>query len=233
MRLIVLLLMLIGTVLILLQNQQPITLYFLGTDAQTSLLSRQLPLGIWIISFTLAGMITSLLIQLLTRSPNISFPRKRRHPRPQPQNSPETPYERPEPKKSDWETPPPREWENSPQEEEEDDEWDIEEPPVDQTIPQTKPNLDETRSEFEVQQPPQTSSQEGTVYSYTYGELSDRAKKSAPPPDPPIVEKKPPVVEKKPSSKDGVYEAKYRVITPPYQPNQDTDTDDDEEESWL
>ncbi|MGK7960592.1 LapA family protein [Crocosphaera sp.] len=231
MRLIVLVLMSIGTVLMMLQNQQPVTLYFLGTNTQTALWSQQLPLGIWMIGFTLAGMLTSVLIQLLTRSPSIPSPRKRRNPGSQPQNSPEIPYERPEQKKSDWETPPPREWENPPQEAE-DEEWDIEEPPVEQTIPQTQRDIDETRSEFEVQQPPQTSSQEGTVYSYTYGELSDRVRESDPPQNPPVVEKQPPMMDKKPPTNDGVYEAKYRVITPPYRSDQDTD-DDDEKESWI
>ncbi|MDJ0599843.1 MAG: LapA family protein [Crocosphaera sp.] len=223
MRLIVLVLMLVGTVLILLQNQQPIILYFLGTDAKTAMFSLKLPLGIWVIGFTLVGTITSLLIQLLTRSPRFTTPRQSSNRHPQPQPSPEPPYERPEPKQSDWESPPPREWENTVQEEENDDEWDIEEPPMEQTIPQATPNLEETRSEFEVQQPPKTSSREGTVYSYTYRELSDRPK-SDPPQDSPVV-------EKKSSPNDQVYEAKYRVITPPYRPS--PDADDDEDESWI
>lgn len=67
--LIVLGLMLIGTVINVLQNQQPITLYFLGTDSNTALFSLQLPLGIWVVLFTLAGIITSALIQFLRRSP--------------------------------------------------------------------------------------------------------------------------------------------------------------------
>ena len=227
MRLIVLALMLIGTVVSLLQNQQPITLYFLGTDSNTALFSLQLPLGIWIVLFTVAGIITSLLIQFLTRSP-VSFspkpPRNRRSSTPEP---PETPYSRPEPKKSDWETSPPPEWEQSIEEEE--DEWDIEEAPTENTIPRQPHKVEDIRSEFEVQKPPKVASQEGTVYSYTYRELSDRPS-SQPYPEPPKPKKKPPSSQPR---KD-VYDAQYRVITPPYTPFQEpNDEDEDYEENWI
>ena len=207
--LIVLGLMLIGTVINVLQNQQPITLYFLGTDSNTALFSLQLPLGIWVVLFTLAGIITSALIQFLRRSP-VAFsskpPRNRRPPTPEP---PETPYSRPEPQKSDWETSPPPEWENSTEEEE--DEWDIEEPPTENTIPRQPSSIKDTDSEFEVKKPPKAVSQEGTVYSYTYRELSDRIS-SQPSPDSPKPKKQPSSSQ---PSRD-VYDAQYRIITPPY-----------------
>ncbi len=175
MRLIVLALILIGTVINLLQNQQPITLYFLGTDAKTALFSLQLPLGIWITLFIVAGIISSLLIQFLTRFPRSVATQRPRNPRSRTPEPPETPYSRPDkPQKSDWETSPPPEWENNLQEED-DDEWDIEEPPVENTFPRQPPTFEDTVSEFEVQKPPKAVAQEGTVYSYTYKELSDRS----------------------------------------------------------
>lgn len=227
MRLILLALMLIGTVVSLLQNQQPIALYFLGTDSQTALFSLQLPLGIWIVLFTLAGIITSLAIQFLTRSPTSLSPKPSRNRRPPAPEPPETPYSRPEPQKSDWETSPPPEWEQSIEEEE--DEWDIEEPPTENTIPRQPNIVDDTRSEFEVEKPPKATSQEGTVYSYTYGELSDRIS-SQPSPEPPKPKKKPS------SSQPGgdVYDAQYRIITPPYQPSQEPNNEDeDNKENWI
>ncbi|MDJ0728603.1 MAG: LapA family protein [Crocosphaera sp.] len=227
MRLILLALMLIGIVINLLQNRQPVTLYFLGTDANTALFSLQLPLGIWIILFTIAGIITSLLIQFLTQSPRFLSSKRPRNPRLRTQEPPETPYSRPEPQKSDWETPPPPEWENSVQEEE--DEWDIEEPPLEKTIPRQPPTVEDIRSEFEVQKPPKAVSQEGTVYSYTYGELSDRTS-SQPSPNPPKLEKKPP----SPQPSGDVYDAQYRIITPPYRPSQvSNDEDGENEENWI
>lgn len=232
MRLIILALMAIGAGIVLLQNQQPITLYFLGTDRETALFFLKLPLGIWMLIFTLAGIISSFFIQLFTRSSTILSFNKPRKRSPRPSEPPETPYQRPEPKKkSDWETPPPPEWENSSDTEKLDDEWDIEEPPQENTIPRNPNNVRETLSEFEKQQPPKTSSQEGTVYSYTYRELSDRT-----PSDPPVTspksENKPP----SPRPKGDVYDAQYRVITPPYQPSQesnDEDGENEDNENWI
>lgn len=227
MRLIVLALMLIGTVVSLLQNQQPITLYFLGTDSNTALFSLQLPLGIWIILFTVAGIITSLLIQFLTRSPVSLSPKPPRNRRPRTPEPPETPYSRPETKKSDWEKSPPPEWEQSIEEEE--DEWDIEEPPTENTIPRQPDKVEDIRSEFEVQKPPKAVSQEGTVYSYTYRELSDRVS-SQPSPEPPKPKEKPPSSQ----PRKEVYDAQYRVITPPYRASQEpNDEDEDNEENWI
>ncbi|MGK7941356.1 MAG: LapA family protein [Crocosphaera sp.] len=229
MRLILGFLMLIATIILLVQNQQMIALGFLGTEIETALFSLKLPLGLWVILFTLAGILTSLLIQVLTRLPRQVSPTQTAKPRPRPQDPPETPYQRPETKKSDWESTPPPEWENVPPEDDYDDEWDIEQPPIEKTVPRRPSRVEETRSEFEVQQPPKTASQEGTVYSYTYGELSDRIS-ATPPPDPPKVEKKPSSANANNANKK-VYDADYRVITPPYRTPQRSD--DEEEESWI
>ncbi|MGK7956646.1 MAG: LapA family protein [Crocosphaera sp.] len=231
MRLIVLALILIGTVINLVQNQQPITLYFLGTDAKTAFFSLQLSLGIWITLFTLAGIISSLLIQFVSRSSRSFAPKRVRPPRSRKPEPPEIPYSRPDkPQKSDWETSPPPEWENNLQEED-DDEWDIEEPPVENTVPRQASTLEDTASEFEVQKPPKAVAQEGTVYSYTYKELSDR-RPSQPPPEPPKSE-----TEKKtpsPQRNRDVYDAQYRIITPPYRPSQQSNNEDEEnEENWI
>ncbi|EAZ91040.1 hypothetical protein CY0110_27550 [Crocosphaera chwakensis CCY0110] len=230
--------MAIGTGIILLQNQQPIILYFLGTDEETALFALNLPLAIWILIFTLAGIISSFLIQLFTRSSRVLSFNKPRNSRPRSPEPAETPYQRPEPKKkSDWETPPPPEWENN-SETQEDDAWDIEEPPEEKTIPRNPSTVQDTRSEFEKQQPPRTVSQEGTVYSYTYRELSDRSDRvaSEPPPNPPKSEQSEDKTPPPPPNGD-VYDAQYRIITPPYQPSQESNDEDEENEedpeNWI
>lgn len=229
MRLILVFLMLIASIILLVQNQQAIALYFLGTDTQTALFSLKLPLGLWVILFTLAGVLTSLLMQVLTQFPRQVSPTPAAKPRPRPQDPPETPYQRPETKTSDWESPPPPEWEDISQNDDDDDEWDIEQPPVEKTIPRRSSRVEETRSEFEVQQPPpKSASQQGTVYSYTYRELSDRIS-ATPPQDPPNVEKE--ASSPNPNKNKKVYDAEYRVITPPYRPAQASD--DEDEESWI
>lgn len=234
MRLTILALMVISAGIMLLQNQQSITLYFLGTDAETALFSLGLPLGLWILIFTIAGIISSLFIQLFTRSSRLLSFKKPINPSPRLPDPPETPYQRPEPKQSDWERSSPPEWEKSPQDKEDDDEWEIEEPPIEKTIPRRPPQGENTRSEFEIQQPPKTASQEGTVYSYTYRELSDRVS-SDPSQSPPKLEKKP--QSSSSQTRGDVYDAQYRIITPPYQPSQESNDEDGEneedEENWI
>ncbi|MEA5532685.1 LapA family protein [Crocosphaera sp. XPORK-15E] len=243
MRLIILLLLLVGTGIFIIQNQQPVVLYFLGTEAKTALLSLTLPLGLWVVIFALAGIITSLLIQLLTRSPRQrSAPKSVKSPsRPRPQEPPETPYQRSEAKRSDWEVPPNPEWEKTPQPDE-DEEWNIEEPPTERTQPfqpSKTPIIEDQASEFEMPQTPKTVSRQGTIYSYTYRELSDRRDPIPPqeqeiPPSPSDTSPTPPP---KSNPTNQVYDANYRVITPPYQtppnsPNSEFD-EDENEEGWV
>jgi len=75
-----------------------------------------------------------------------------------------------------------------------------------------------TRSNFEVPQTPKTSTQEGTIYTYTYKEPRDRQKAPSP-------ESKQ-ISEKKP---EAVFDVNYRLITPPSSPN----LQDDDEEEWI
>ncbi|MEA5510891.1 LapA family protein [Crocosphaera sp. UHCC 0190] len=251
MRLIILLLLLVGTGIFIIQNQQPVVLYFLGTEAKTALFSLSLPLGLWVVIFAVAGIMTSLLIQLLTRSPEASLRRpSRQNPtpksvkspnRPRPPEPPETPYQRPEPKRSDWEMPPNPEWEANTQLDE-DEEWNIEEPPKERTQPfqpSKTPIIEDQSSEFEMPQTPKTVSREGTIYSYTYRELRDRQDPiaSPEPESPPSPPETPPTPPPKSEPINEVYDANYRVITPPYQTppnslNSDFDENEDEE-SWV
>ncbi|MGK7932462.1 MAG: hypothetical protein AB4041_13660 [Microcystaceae cyanobacterium] len=200
-------------------NWQPITLYFLGNSAQTALLSLSLPLALWVLLFTLAGFITGFFIQVLNRlvsaSPTPRRPRQRvTSPPPQPMGvSPNS--------ERDWEQQRPNE-------------WDIEEPPHSPTQtsyspPPTPKNPDpppqdrfkaespsvaksseQTPLDAEVKasSPPQKTTREGSVYTYTYREKGDR-------PAPPTA-----------NSSDQVYDANYRVITPP-------SNEPEPEEDWI
>jgi hypothetical protein len=75
-----------------------------------------------------------------------------------------------------------------------------------------------SRSNFEAPQTPKTSTQEGTIYTYTYKEPRDRQKAPSP-------ESKQ-LSEKKP---EAVFDVNYRLITPPSSPN----SQDDDDEEWI
>ena len=117
----------------------------------------------------------------------------------------------------------------------EDDEWNIEQPPTETTVP--RPKLNDTPPKeptFEVQKPPQTESHEGTIYSYTYRELRDRPDSlSEPDVTPPSTQTEETRSPKSPPNNQ-VYDANYRIITPPYKtPSDDSGDNDEDEESWI
>jgi uncharacterized integral membrane protein len=67
------------------------------------------------------------------------------------------------------------------------------------------------RTEFEARQAPESQRQSGSVYSYSYRRSDDDSSKRSP--------------ETKPPAKSGeVYDAEYRVITPPYRPEPEDTT---------
>lgn len=85
--------------IVFLQNRQPVTLFFLGTSQQSALASLTLPLGLWVVIFTVMGIVTSLIINGLSR---IGQPSQRRSPtssgNPAPQGfEPEPPPRSPSP----------------------------------------------------------------------------------------------------------------------------------------
>lgn len=88
----------------------------------------------------------------------------------------------------------------------------------------------EDLKQFEVSQPPKTSTREGTIYSYTYREprapqsesLRDRS---------PSPESVPPKTTSSASKK--VYDANYRVINPPLRSSDTPEGNGDEDEDWV
>ncbi len=117
-----------------LQNRQPVTLFFLGTSQQTALASLTLPLGLWVVIFTTVGIVTSVIINGLSR---IGQPQRRissqsvgpASPRPEPSPPPRSPsppsprYQAPTPEpvadddnEWDWDDPIPEiaDWDGEP-----------------------------------------------------------------------------------------------------------------------
>lgn len=70
------------------------------------------------------------------------------------------------------------------------------------------------RTDFEVKQEPTTSSQTGSIYSYRYNKSEPQPEFLAPDDAPP--------------RRPGVYDADYRVITPPYRPDPEATPSDED-----
>ncbi len=222
-------------ILFVVQNLQPISLVFFGGNPIT------LPLSIWILLFTGAGFISSLIIQTLnkvTSSTAISdnVPQPQQPPYyypPSPPSSPTTPTktrnleERPSfenyaPEKIHS----PSEYSNldtvknlGSDRELESNERDWSEPMETKAHKQEIMATNQEDTNVEVEQNPQTKSRSASLYSYQPRERTQ------------IRAQLKPTSKPKPKSKsqDEVYEANYRVITPPYR---DNDRPMDEDEEW-
>jgi hypothetical protein len=192
-------LVLLGLVgLFALQNLQVIQLVFFG-----GILTLKLPVIVWLILFTLAGLLTSLLLQVLTSYPRSSAPQVPPRPTvpPSPKPQPQPVYKTKDPIFDDWDL-----QQTSP----------APSPPTKETeIPEFPRRKVEEKTPSQEKIPshesPPTTLQNETIYPYTYREEEKSAEKAAKP----------------------VYDADYRVITPPYRsPDNPTPVDDDSEE-WV
>ena len=215
-RTLLLLVVLAGLALFAVQNLStvlPIT--FLGMKTQA------LPLAVWIIIAIALGFFTSIFLQLLSylqRRPLLARIRQL-----------ETEPLRPSAKKSEssetasrqksyatpaQETPTTNEasdWEVP--EPEADEDWDFDEEEAPETT-SSKPAVDRDSTNYETRQEPKTSKQSGSAYSYSYREPKDSGV----------------------GRTEAVYDANYRVITPPHhqtrpqEEEEDWGFEDDEEE---
>jgi uncharacterized integral membrane protein len=220
--------LLVSLIILVTQNLQPISLVFFGSKTPP------IPLAIWVISFVGAGFFTSLYLQAFTKTsrqkpsaksenslrdipPSPPFPKQQtRTTRQLEEKKPSYVPKNPEPassasnsitKELDWE-------------DSNDDDWDIEQLPTETTTPdnyQYRHSFSEEKppSRFEHPQQPKTSSLQGTIYSYTYRE------------------KEPETNENRLRQPNSVYDADYRVITPPYRDHSPTPTEEQEETDWL
>lgn len=189
-------LVLLGLVgLFALQNLQVIQLVFFG-----GILTLKLPVIVWLILFTLAGLLTSLLLQALTSYPRSSAPQVPPRPTvpPSPKPQPQPVYKTKDPIFDDWDlqqtspTPSP--------------------PTKEAEIPEFPRRKVEEKTPLEEKIPtPPTTLQNETIYPYTYREEEKSAQKATKP----------------------VYDADYRVITPPYRPPDNSTPVDDDSEEWV
>ncbi|MEA5601382.1 LapA family protein [Nostoc sp. UHCC 0252] len=211
-RLILLVAVLGGLTLLLVQNFSPaLSLVFLGVQTQP------LPLAIWILFSTTIGAFTSILIATLFNLSNYfvagqrqtserrstTSPRakttQREEPPSRPSNPPPPASKKEEPTTSDefddWET-------NG----NTDDDWNFDE--KSEAAPKPNPEAQPARDSknYERQSEAKSSSQSGSVYSYSYREPKNTAA----------------------GKTESVYDADYRVIIPPYQPPTTNQADDDD-----
>lgn len=209
-RLILLLVVLLGLGVFAWQNWSlPLAVVFLGIKSQ------ELPLSLWILMAIAAGALTSGVLQMLNYLSRRSLIARIRQP--EGGNSPPSNDSRQSRQTADSTEDNFSDWDD-----EEDsnagggskEEWDdYEQPSAGTSSPRdvgTQPR------NFEVRQEPKSSSQSGSVYSYSYREPSDSGV----------------------GKTEAVYDANFRVITPPYRkPVENQNSDDweskaEDDEDW-
>ncbi|MBW4687371.1 MAG: LapA family protein [Komarekiella atlantica HA4396-MV6] len=212
-RLILLVAVLGGLTLLLVQNWSPaLSLVFLGMRTQP------LPLAMWILFSTATGAFTSIAIATLFKLSNYFAGGQRQSSYKSTASSRAKATRREEPTSSPASPPPPAsktkyptsdefdDWETNSSG---DDDWNFDEKPEQQPTPSTKTQQVKDSKTYERQQPePKSTSESGSVYSYSYREPKNTAA----------------------GKTESIYDADYRVIIPPYQPpttnQQDADDDD-------
>ncbi|MEW6492812.1 MAG: LapA family protein [Cyanobacteriota bacterium] len=211
-----------GLVLFAVSNLSPVLpLVFLGMKTLA------LPISAWIGLAIAAGAFTSFFLQFLNYlQPSSStrnleapdeVPRRSTAFRREPLESPE-----PEPQKAQNTPPPPEPPKTSSKkvtsdwEEPSSEDWDFEQEPAASTAnPQaferefSRDIPPSDRTSYEAPQEPKTSSQDGSVYSYSYRDTNQQ--------------------DSGVGKTDVIYDANYRVITPPYQKPPEPEED---EEDW-
>ncbi|MFM8299856.1 MAG: hypothetical protein ACKN9A_16100 [Microcystis aeruginosa] len=214
--------------LLIWQNLGVITLVFFG-----GIMTVKLPLAVWVLLFTLAGIISGLTLQFL-----YSFGRPLAAPKVSPPiaNNPTVPPPSPRPTHiQDTAAYPPlrrssgqagNDWERD-----SGDDWNFDAPPLQRSSGQAeKPTTIQDREEFPPRvadrekanfvKPPQDSSQSGSVYSYSYRTAKQTRGEKA----------------------DQVYDVNYRIITPPAEDEnqpfdvaqgKDREVNKGDEEEWI
>ncbi len=190
--------------LLIWQNLGVITLVFFG-----GIMTVKLPLAVWVLLFTLAGIISGLTLQFL-----YSFGRPLAAPKASPRiaNNPTVPPPSPRPTYIQDTAPSARgnDWERD-----SGDDWNFDTPPEKPTTIQDREEFssrlaDEEKANFV--KPPSDSSQTGSIYSYSYRTAKQTRGEKA----------------------DQVYDVNYRIITPPAQDqNEDREVNKGDEEEWI
>ena len=203
--------------LLIWQNLGVITLVFFG-----GIMTVKLPLAVWVLLFTLAGIISGLTLQFL-----YSFGRPLAAPKASPRiaNNPTVSPPSPRPTYIQDSAPSPPLRRSSGQasndwERDSGDDWNFDTPPLRRSSGQAeKPTTIQDREEFPTRvadeektnfvKPPSDSSQTGSVYSYSYRTAKQTRGEKA----------------------DQVYDVNYRIITPPAEDQNEVNKGDEEE--WI
>jgi hypothetical protein len=190
--------------LLLWQNLQVITLVFFG-----GIMTVKLPLAVWVLLFTMTGIISGLTLQFL-----YSFGR----PLASPKASSRTPANPTAPPKSSRPTyiqdrsvsPSSNDWERN-----SGDDWNLEASPEEATTIKDREEFSEKINNGEKAdsvKPQDATSQTGSVYSYSY--RTDKQTRG--------------------DKVDQVYDVNYRIITPSAQDaREDRDVKKEDEEDWI
>ncbi len=187
---------LITLVIFMIQNRQLITIVILNRP-----LTLALPLGIWVIIFIIAGLVTSGIIKLLNPVEIIPVADT---------------YSSPSSKRSN----PVNKYKND-EDLEDEDEWNIEEPPVEKTPIQDRFQKSSRAEIFNQEEREKQRERE-----FTFKE--NQPQQTSSPPN--NYEKKEPSTPQKSQrkKKDDVYDANYRIITPPYHQNVEESSPEDD-----
>lgn len=200
MQIILLLAILGGLALLLVQNWSPVLpLVFLG------LTTPALPIAVWILISLTAGAGTSIAIASLFKLANyFAQPKARKkrqvQPPPRPQPSSSTSTKRPVQDTSTNNSA--DDWFEAPIN---DEDWHLEENTQDAENDNADSYPQDSRS-YEVNSEPKSSKRQGSVYSYSYREPESSAV----------------------GKTDSIYDADYRVLTPPYRSPKPVQDDDDD-----
>lgn len=203
-RIALLLVVLGGLTLLLVQNWSPVLpLVFLGMKTQP------LPLAVWILISVTAGANTSLLITALFKLSNYFAQLNLRRPNFVAKNSSVQPNEadytaasRSASNTSSTSSDASDDWDSDSTNE--DDDWDFEDE-ADKTQKSSSHDDIKDSTTYEVKQEPKSSYQSGSVYSYSYQEPKNSGV----------------------GKTESVYDADYRVITPPYRQTNTAKEDED------
>jgi hypothetical protein len=207
-RILLLLVVLGGLALLPLQNMSPVlSIVFLGMKTQA------LPVAVWVLMALAAGFFTSTLLGLLSYLQSRPLQARIRQLEAEPPRasakasesskttSQQTSYAPPQQQTTTTDDASDWDVEDSSGEEEE---WDFDEKPATTSSNQT---VDRNPTDYEVKQEPKSSTRTGTVYSYGYREPKNSGV----------------------GRTEAVYDANYRVITPPYR---DTSNQQQSEDDW-
>ncbi|MBV5260810.1 LapA family protein [Synechococcus moorigangaii CMS01] len=200
-------LLLLGGSGLLLQNNQPLQLVLFSRAVPW-----QLPLSVWLMGAIVLGLILSVLLQLFLGGNKSNGKSDRPNPRLDrlKQRPPRQPDRRTG--RSDWERSRANyDWTDKELESQDEETWDIESPPSQPTRPK----------------PPSPTPEEP--------QIRPQPKPQRPRPQPEAAAPRPQTPKIPENNKEQVYDADYRILTPPYNPETDSNSvvDPDTDEEWI